>query len=41
MIYRYMRLIPERPATRNLDRWYDAISARPAFREQVASVPLT
>jgi glutathione S-transferase len=41
MIYRYMQLIPERPPTRNLDRWYDAISARPAFREQVASVRLT
>ena len=41
MIYRYMQLIPERPPTRNLDRWYDAIAARPAFREQVASVPLT
>ncbi len=41
MIYRYMQLIPERPPTRNLDRWYDAISARAAFREQVALVPLT
>jgi glutathione S-transferase len=41
MIYRYMQLIPERPPTQNLDRWYDAISARPAFKAQVASVPLT
>lgn len=41
MIYRYVRLIPERPATPNLDRWYAAISARPAFKAQVASVPLT
>jgi glutathione S-transferase len=41
MIYRYMQLIPERPATPNLDRWYAAISSRPAFREQVASVPLS
>ena len=41
MIYRYMQLIPERPPTRDLDRWYGAISARPAFRDQVASVPLT
>ena len=28
MIYRYMQLIPERPATPNLDRWYAAISSR-------------
>jgi glutathione S-transferase len=41
MIYRYMQLIPERPATPNLDRWYAAISARPAFKEQVAAVPLS
>jgi glutathione S-transferase len=40
MIYRYMQLIAERPATPGLDRWYGAISARPAFKEQVASVPL-
>jgi glutathione S-transferase len=41
MIYRYMQLIPERPATPNLDRWYAAISTRAAFREQVAVVPLS
>lgn len=41
MIYRYMQLIPERPATPNLDRWYAAISSRAAFKEQVAVVPLT
>ncbi len=40
MIYRYMQLIPERPATPNLDRWYAAISSRPAFKEQIAVVPL-
>ena len=34
MIYRYMQLIPERPATPNLDRWYAAISSRPAFKER-------
>ena len=26
MIYRYVQLIPERPSTPNLDRWYAAIS---------------
>ena len=41
MIYRYMQLIPERPATPHLDRWYAAISSRPAFKEQVAVVPLS
>jgi glutathione S-transferase len=41
MIYRYMQLIPERPSTPNLDRWYAAISSRPAFKEQIAVVPLT
>jgi glutathione S-transferase len=41
MIYRYMQLIPERPATPHLDRWYAAISSRAAFKEQVAVVPLS
>lgn len=41
MIYRYMQLIPERPATPNLDRWYASISSRQAFKDQVAVVPLS
>jgi glutathione S-transferase len=41
MIYRYVQLIPERPTTSNLDRWYAAISARPAFKAQIAAIPLT
>ena len=41
MIYRYIQLIPERPATPNLDRWYAAISSRAAFKAQVAVVPLS
>jgi glutathione S-transferase len=41
MIYRYMQLIPERPATPNLDRWYAAISKRKAFQDHVGSVPLS
>jgi glutathione S-transferase len=36
-----MQLIIERPPMPNLERWYGAISARLAFKEQVASVPLT
>jgi glutathione S-transferase len=41
MCYRYRALVPGRPATPNLDRWYDAISSRQAFKDQVGSVPLT
>ena len=41
MAYRFVQLIPERPAMPNLDRWYSAISSRPAFKEQVATMPLT
>ncbi len=41
MAYRFVQLVPERPAMPHLDRWYAAISSRPAFKEQVASVPLT
>jgi glutathione S-transferase len=41
MTYRYVQLVPERPATPNLDRWYGAISARAAFMAQVGAVPLT
>ena len=41
MIYRYTQLIPERPATPDLDRWYAAISSRAAFKEQIAVVPLS
>ena len=41
MIYRYVRLIPDRPSTPNLERWYAALEARPAFKTQVAAVPLT
>ena len=41
MIYRYVQLIPERPPTPHLDRWYAAISSRRAFKDHVASVPLS
>jgi glutathione S-transferase len=41
MCYRYMQLVPGRPATPNLDRWYDAISSRKAFQDHVGSIPLT
>jgi glutathione S-transferase len=40
MIYRYMKLVPERPKLPNLERWYAAIAERKAFRDHVASIPL-
>lgn len=41
MVYRFRQLVPQRPPLSNLERWYGAIDARPAFREHVASIPLT
>jgi len=41
MCYRYRQLVPDRPATPNLDRWYTAIAARKAFHDQVGSIPLS
>jgi glutathione S-transferase len=41
MCYRYRVLVPDRPATPNLDRWYGTIAARKAFQDHVGSVKLT
>jgi glutathione S-transferase len=41
MCYRYRQLVPGRPATQNLDRWYEAISSRKAFQDHVGSIPLS
>jgi glutathione S-transferase len=41
MCYRYRELVPDRPVTPNLDRWYDAISSRKAFQNHVGSIPLS
>jgi len=41
MVYRFRLLVPQRPPLPNLERWYGTIDARPAFREHVASIPLT
>jgi glutathione S-transferase len=41
MSYRYRELVPERPALPNFERWYAAIASRPAFRDQVLSIPLS
>jgi glutathione S-transferase len=40
MARRYRDLVPERPAFANFERWFAAISARPAFQEHVAAIPL-
>jgi glutathione S-transferase len=40
MIYRYMQLVPERPALTHLERWYATISGRKAFRDHVSAIPL-
>jgi glutathione S-transferase len=37
---RYRALVAERPPLRHFERWYAAISARQAFKDQVAAVPL-
>jgi glutathione S-transferase len=41
MCYRYVQLVPDRPPTPNLDRWYGAISKRKAFKDHVGAIPLT
>jgi glutathione S-transferase len=41
MAYRYRQLVPGRPSTPNLDRWYETIAKRKAFHDHVGSIPLT
>ncbi len=40
MVRRYRDLVPERPQFPNIERWYAAIAARPAFDEHVTKIPL-
>jgi glutathione S-transferase len=40
MVRRYRDLVPERPRFDNVERWYAAISGRPAFDEHVTKIPL-
>jgi len=40
MANRYRQLVPERPVFPNFERWYAAIAARPAYKDQVAAVKL-
>jgi glutathione S-transferase len=41
MCFRYRALVPGRPATPNLDRWFAALEKRKAFTENVSGIPLT
>ncbi len=41
MCYRYRQLVPDRPATPSLDRWYETIAKRKAFHDHVGSIPLS
>ena len=40
MVRRYRDLVPDRPAFKNVERWFAAIAARPAFQEHVLAIPL-
>jgi len=40
MVRRYRDLVPERPRFDNVERWYAAIAARPAFDQHVTKIPL-
>ena len=39
--YRYRRLVPERPAFANIERWFAGLEQRPAFKEHVLAIPFT
>jgi glutathione S-transferase len=39
--YRYRQLVPERPPLPHFERWYATVSARKAFKDHVAAVPLS
>ncbi len=39
--YRYRQLVPDRPATPNLDCWYDTLAKRKPFADHVSSIPLS
>jgi glutathione S-transferase len=40
MAYRYWQLVPQRPDTPHLKRWYGEIEKRPAFQQHVSAVKL-
>lgn len=40
VVRRFLELVPERPPVPHIERWYATIAARPAFQQQVGSIPL-
>jgi glutathione S-transferase len=40
MVRRYRELVPDRPEFKNVERWYAAIAARPAYDEHVTKIPM-
>jgi glutathione S-transferase len=40
MVHRFRQLVPERPSLPNLERWYEAIAKRPAFRTHAGDIKL-
>ena len=40
MTYRYRQLVPDRPPTPNVERWFEAIAKRKPFHDHVGSIPL-
>jgi len=40
MVRRYRDLVPDRPNFANVERWYAAVAARPAFDEHVTKIKL-
>jgi glutathione S-transferase len=41
MVWRFRELAPDRQGFKNLDRWYEAVAARPGFQQHVKAIPLT
>ncbi len=41
MAHRYLFLFPDRPSLPHLERWYDAITKREAFKTHVSGIPMT
>jgi len=39
MAYRYCRLVPERRGLDSLERWYQSLAQRPAFKQHVLAIP--
>lgn len=39
MAHRFLQLMPDRPVMTGIERWYAALSERPAFRAEVAAIP--